>query len=213
MKIFTAQIHHEAKVEEEKRKQLCARVQTRTHSDTSSSGAMRPSEGINHSDGDKKEKLDARKLQFPLKQRHSSNIGQGQPLGPSITTFRPVGWRQQTKPIDGCKIEKLDTQKLQVLLKQKKHKESFQDHNTFIFSRDEEQPARVTQAELPTTKQQLQSDSSGKYTEGQQEMDVLTAFRLKTMMIADKLIEDGDLKVYSCFHTSFLHALHAYMSV
>ena len=144
----------------------------------------------NRLDGDKKEKLDARKLQVLLKQRHSSNIGQGQPLGPSITTFRPVRLGQRTKP-----IEKLDVRKLQVLLKRREHKESFQDRNKFIFGRDEKQPARVTQAELSTTNQKLQSASGGKYTEGQQEMDELVAFRLKTMMIADKLIEDGDLEV------------------
>lgn len=186
MKIFTAQIHHEAKVEEEKRKQLLhAQAQNGTHFDTASSGTM-----TNRSDGDKQEKLDVRKLQVLLKQRHSSNIGQGQPLGPSITTFRPVRLGQRTKP-----MEKLDARKLQVLLKRREHKESFQDRNKFIFGRDEKQPARVTQAELSTTNQQLQSASGGKYTEGQQEMDELVALRLKTMMIADKLIEHGDLEV------------------
>jgi hypothetical protein len=176
LKIFIAQIHHEAKVEEEKRKNLCARAQNRTHSDTAGNSALRP-----------KEKLDARKLQVLLKQRHSTNIGQ----------TRPVGWEGGIKPTesDEGKTEKLDARKLQILLKLREHRESFKDRNTFIFGREEKQPARITQAGPSITKQQHQFAGRGKYTQEQQEMDELAAVRLRTMLIADGLIEDGDLEV------------------
>ena len=207
MRIFIAQIHHEAKVEEEKRKQLRALAQKRTHSDAKSNGAMRPIEGTNLSDGDKKEKLDAQKLQLILKQRHSANLKQRQPLGPSVSTFRPLGWRGGTKPMDGDKTEILDARKLQVLLKQKECGISFKDHAPFTFGSVKKQPARVTQAGLSAVQQQHQSASDrGKYRQDQQEMDELAAFRLKSMTVADELIEDGDMEVLPLKFTSLLHA-------
>ena len=196
LRIFFAQIHHEAKVEEEKRKQLRALARNRTCSDAKSNGAMRPIEGTNLSDGDKKEKLDARKLQVLLKQRCSANLKQRQPLGPSISTFRPVGWRGGTKPMDGDKMEILGARKLQVLLKQRECGISFQDHAPFTFGSVEKQPARFTQAGLFAVQQQYQSASDrGKYRQDQQEMDELAAVRLKTMVVTDELIEDGDMEV------------------
>ena len=83
--LLSAQIHHEAKVEEEKRKQQLA--QNRTHSDTANSEVIMQKRrvtvqppGVNfrplgwqgrtkHKDRDNKKKLDARRLQILLKQR------------------------------------------------------------------------------------------------------------------------------------------------
>ena len=108
------------------------------------------------------------------------------------------------KPMHGDKTEILDAQKL---LKQRECGISFQDLASFCSGSVEKQPARVSQAGLSAVPQQHESASDrGKYRRDQQKMDELAAVRLKTMTIADELIEDGDMEVLPLYEVSLLHA-------